>query len=309
MIILLYGKDNYRKKIKEKEIISSYNKKHKSGLNIKSFDFSKEDISIKEILSQSFQGSIFKEKKLIIISNSFSKKEEIKKEIKKIIETEDIFLLLEEEIKESDSLLKKIKESSSYQLFDNLKGLKLKKWIEEEFKKLEKEIEERELSLFSSLVLKKGSWEIYNEILKVSNFSEKKIREEDIRVFLKEEIDLKIFDTIEAISEKKEKEAIKLLRNHIEKGENPIYILSMINYQFRNIIIIKDLIDKGYDYAKALKETKMNPFVFRKSYYQSLNFSTQKLRKIYSQLSKIDLDIKTGKTEKEAALELFIAFI
>ena len=309
MIIFLYGEDLYRKKEKEKEIVSGYKEKHKSGINLKYFDCSKGDFSIKEIRLQSSQVSMFKEKKLYIFYNPFSKKEEFLKELKNFEKSEDVFLFIDEKMNEKDKLFKELKEKSSSQEFSFLGGLKLKNWVKKEFEKFGKKIKETEINYF---ILSVGSdlWLAHNEINKIANFSEKEeITKEDIETFLKKDIKNDIFKTIDAMGEKNKKTAIKLIRFHLEKGENPLYLLSMIIYQFRNILIIKDFITRGENYNSAFKKAKIHPFVFRKTYAQSLKFDLSELKKIYKKLLDVDLKIKTGKGDKEIEIELFVAGI
>lgn len=307
MIIFLYGKDTYRIREKTREIISRYGEKHKSGVNLRRFDCLRDNFSMKEIAVQSSQKSIFEEKKLYLLSGVFSKKDEFLEEIDSFVSSENIFLLSEEEVDEKEKTFKILKEKSSLQKFDFLSGANLKKWIKKEFEKYGKTIDEKALFLFASSV-KGDLWKASNEIIKISCFSEKKeITEEDIKKLTCFDIKSEIFKTIDAIAEKKKKEAIGHIRSHIEKGENPLYLLTMIIYQFRNILTVKDLLERGEDYSSILKKTKMHPFVFRKTYSQSLKFTLPELKEIYKYLTKADLDIKTGKNQKELSLELLIA--
>jgi DNA polymerase-3 subunit delta len=149
-----------------------------------------------------------------------------------------------------------------------------------------------------------------NEIKKLANFKKgEKIESKDVKLLVKPTIETAIFETIDAISLQDKKRAISLIHRHLEKGDNPSYLLSMINYQFRNILIIKDLIEKRYPYYSILKTTKLHPFVVKKSYQQAYKFSLQELKKIYQKIFQVDLDIKTGKIEPEIALDLFISSI
>lgn len=309
MIIFLYGKDTYRAREKIKEIVFHYKKKHKSGLNLKYFDCLEKEFSFKEMEEGSFQFSMFKEKKLYVILNPFSKKKELEEKLDNFLKSEDIFLLYEKEADEKENIFKLLKEKASSQEFSLLKGPRLKRWIRAEFEKFQKEINEKALDFFA-LSVESDLWRARNEVVKIASFSDKKeIREEDIKAFLKPALKNEIFKTIDAIAEKDKKKAIKLIHFHIEKGEPLPYILSMIAYQFRNIIIVKDLIEREGNYAAALKKSKMRPFIFKKAYGQSLKFSLFELKKIYHRLTRADLEIKTGKAGKEMAIELLLADI
>ncbi len=67
--------------------------------------------------------------------------------------------------------------------------------------------------------------------------------------------------------------------------------------------------EKDIPYASILKRSGLHPFVVRKSYDQSRQFSLSDLKKIYQKIFQIDFDVKTGKVEPEMALDLLISSI
>lgn len=307
MIIFLYGKDTYRMREKMKEIVEHYKKVHQSGLNLKYFDdFSNFEDNIK-------QTSMFKEKKLVIINDLFSNsefKEKFSKKKKDFLESEDIILIYQEkDFVKSDSLYRFLKKNIKSQEFELLTGQKLKNWTKKEFGKYKTEIEPMALDLLIEYV---GSdlWKMNNEILKLVNYKNRKIiNKGDIQLLIKSKIETDIFKTIDALAGKNKKQALELLHKHLEKGDSPLYLISMINYQFRNLLIIKDLTEKSKPYNLILKASGLHPFVVKKSYYQSQKFTFPELKKIYQKIFEIDFSIKTGRIEPGAGLDLLIAQI
>ena len=97
----------------------------------------------------------------------------------------------------------------------------------------------------------------------------------------------------------------------MEKGESPLYIFSMICFQFRNILMVKSClgIEGGAESGFIAKKLGMHPFVARKAMYQASRFSRRELGAIYRKIFKIDVDVKTGRTNPEVALDLLIASI
>ena len=109
MIIFIYGPDTYRLNQKLDEIIGQYQKIHKSGLNLRYFDLLENDISFSNFLDEFGQTSMFKEKKLIIIKNIFSRsmfEEKFLSEIKYFVESEDIIIIVEKNKLKSIGLLR-----------------------------------------------------------------------------------------------------------------------------------------------------------------------------------------------------------
>ncbi len=83
----------------------------------------------------------------------------------------------------------------------------------------------------------------------------------------------------------------------------------MIAFQFRNMLIIKDKIDKnvGINQFQLKKELKgINPFVIQKSLWLIKNFNLPQLEKIYKKIFQMDLSVKNGKMQPEEALEILL---
>ncbi len=311
MIIFLYGKDTYRSKRKLKEIIDRYKKAHKRGLNINFLDLKEEGF---EGFNDSIrQTSMFKEKKLQVVLNPFSDKlfkEKFLEKKEDFLNSEDIIVLFEEgEVRKNDKLLKFLKEKAKTQDFSLLSGLKLLSWIKKEFERRGFKITSRVADKMASFV-GNDLWRMENEISKLTSYKKgEEIKEEDVDLLVKPEIETDIFKTIDAIAQKNKKKALSFMHNHLEKGDSPPYLLSMIGYQIRNILSVKEMTERNFSYNEAFKKTGLHPFVFKKSYYQSSSFSLSELKKIYQKIFEADLSIKVGKIDPETALDLIVAGI
>ena len=77
-----------------------------------------------------------------------------------------------------------------------------------------------------------------NEIDKLLNYS-KDIKKENIELLVKPEFDLNIFKMVDALGYKDKDKALKLFKQHLEKGEGESYLLAMFIYQIRNLIKVK----------------------------------------------------------------------
>lgn len=317
MLVLLYGLDIYRSRLKLNEIIEEHKKAHQSGLNLKYLKL-KEKRASTELSRMSFQDfkdeiqaiSMFDEKKLIILEEAFVNqdfKENFLKQAKSFIDSKDVILFYEKlKIPENSALLKILRKHGKVQEFEPLEGQRLKAWAKKEFEKYQAQISS---SAIEQLVNYIGNdlWQFSNEIKKLVSFKKKKTIElEDVELLVRPKIESDIFKTIDAIALKNKKEALILIHKHLEKGDNPLYLLSMITFQFRNLLIVKDLLEKGRSYAVILKLTKLHPFVVKKTLYQAARFNLAELKKIYQQIFQADLTIKKGKIDPKTALDLFV---
>lgn len=297
MIIFLYGKDTYRLKEKLHEIVEEYKKNHKSGFNLKFLDA--KEISFENLKSDFLSISMFKEKKLFVLFNVFSNikiKEDIEKKGQFFFDSSDILILIEEgDVSIKDKLFLLLKEKAKIEQFNLLRTDQVKKWVKKNLNG--KEIEDKALEKLVEFV-GNDLWKMSKEIEKLINYSSKTIKEKEVELLVSPLFDNNIFETIDAIARKEKKKAIELINRHIEKGDSVPYIFSMIAFQFRNIISVKDV--------KNPNNLGINPFVLRKSVFQARNFSMEELKKIYEKIVYLDTDIKTGRISPENALDFLI---
>lgn len=268
---------------------------------------------------------MFNERKLIILTNIFDNqefKEKFLKNSRECVKSENVFIFYEQKlIKKNDALFKFLKKEAKSQEFQSLSGYKLKNWIKKEAQKYNCEIEPSALEKLINL-LGNDLWRISEEIKKLVSYvhsvrdagvsigtKKKEIGLREINLLIKPEIENDIFKTIDAIASKNKSRALALLHQHTEEGESPLYLLSMINFQFRNVLEVKNLLKKNYSYWEVRKKSALHPFVIQKSCKQAENFSEEELGKIYQKLFEADLNIKTGRLNPETALDLLIAEI
>lgn len=316
MVFFLYGNDTLRSLRKLKEITEKYRSKYKSGFNLLKTEANEE--GFEKLKDRIETISMFSEKKLIIIEDLLSANRIIQEKFQKclkeknIFKAEDISVVFFER-KSPDKRLKMFKElfknSFKKQEFSELSTIKVKSFIDEEIEKIGGKIEPLAVE---NLVIFFGNdlWQIENEIQKLVTFKGGEIiTQKDVEELCVSNIDLNIFETIEAIAKKDKKKALKLISNHLEKGENEIRILSMINYQFRNLIKIRNLMDENKNFYQIQKISKLHPFVVKKTLPIARDFSIQELKNIYGKILETDFALKTGKVEPRLGIEMFIAEI
>jgi len=312
MIIFLYGPDTYRSRQKLNEIIERYKKTSKSGLSLKYFDFEKD--SYQKFKDELQAISMFQENKLAVLENAFSSadfKGKFLKNSKELTDSNNIILFYEgrNEVPKNDFLFKFLEKNAKLQEFEFLTGQKLKNWVKKEFEKYQCHISDRALEKLLEFT-GNDLWQVANEIKKLAAYRMKQeVGEQDIELLVRAKIEADIFKTIDAISSRNKKQALILIHKHLEKGDSPLYLLSMINFQFRNLLEIKDLVERNTPYYLIPKISNLHPFIIKKSYQQVQRFTLGQLKKIYHRIFEIDLQIKTGELEPKIALDILVASI
>ena len=300
MIILIYGKDIYRSKERLNALREEYKLKNESGINERFLDG--KNLSFEDLKNEVLGLSFFNEKKLIVIENAFANKilkEDIKARGKDFLDSENIILFYEKDkVLKGDLLFSFIRKKASIEEFNFLNEVDLKEWIKKEVAKHNGRIEIKAVqSLFE--YVGNDLWRQKNEIHKLVFYKNKEeIKKEDVDLLINVQAETNIFNTVDAISEKDKERAIKLIKNHLDKGESVFGLLAMIANQFKNMMIVKT--------AGDYKNTSLHPFVARKSFYQSNKFSLEDLKRIYAKILNIDSGIKTGKIDENIAIETLI---
>ncbi|HLM84002.1 MAG TPA: DNA polymerase III subunit delta [Candidatus Bathyarchaeia archaeon] len=320
MIIFLYGEDEFRSREKLAEIKNKFLEKNSpapAGL----FDFAEKDWNLEEIIMNISAGGLFSSKKLVVIKNILAGKKDFENEkFEKFLKNEskkeksDLILIFWEggKVKKSGKLCKLLQKIAKCQEFELLEGAKLRNWAIGKIG----EIGENNISISSGavdrLIIFVGNDLnlLSREIEKLVNYKNKgEITAEDVDRLVKSKIDTDIFKTVDALARGDKKNALKMLHDHLEAGEDPFYLLSMYFYQFRNLVKVKPLAEKNLPPQDIAARLKMHPFVARKSLDQVRNFSWPKLKSLYNQLCEIDFESKTGKTDIQLALDKFVAEI
>jgi len=311
MIYFIYGEDSYRAKRKLAEIVNGYKKVHDSGLNLIYIDADEKDF--RDFYSNLKINSMFAEKKLIVLKNAFSDakfQEDFLANIKALESTKDIVIVYEDKAADQRTkFFKGLQKCAKCQEFSCLQPAMLKKWVEQEFVNSKISINTDALGLLIDSV-GDNSWQMTNEISKLSNYKKSgTIDKKDVELMVRPNIENDIFKTIDALVSKDKKLALSLMHKHLDDGEVPLYLLSMITYQIRNLLVIRELQDLRTPYALMAKKSGLHPFVVQKSSYMCGQFPIDKLKKIYHKIFQVDLDIKTGKIEAETALDLLLSEI
>ena len=118
-----------------------------------------------------------------------------------------------------------------------------------------------------------------------------------------------IFQMIDALAHKNLPLANQLINSQLVLGTAENELLAMIAYQFRNILLVQSLRNQKLSPAQIVAQTKLHPFVVRKSWKFAQDFSLSQLQRIFYLLQKIDLAIKQNQTPPKVGLDILMAQI
>jgi len=237
--------------------------------------------------------------------NGLGEWEDLDSYIKQMPET-TVLVLVDEEVKDQNPLLKKISPLAEVKTFPLLRGRDLKAWIRGQVKAEGGDIIPQAVNLLAELI---GGdlWAMDGEIQKLLLYSqERPISEDDVRQLVSHIQEANIFVLVDAVAEGRTELAQRILHRLYDEGVPPPYILVMITRQFR-------LIAQAGDLGKGLSRLQIQDRLGLKSSYsldktlsQAKLYDFEGVKRAYDKLLETDLAIKTGKYSDKLALELLV---
>lgn len=313
MVILLYGEDSFRSRQKLKQLKNRFKEIDPSGINLSVIDGNNTDIS--EIKKQVTARPFLSKKRMVLIENLLTEgKSSLQKEAAEFFklflkkESAEIIVIFWEKdnLDQRKALFKILSKTKTIQKFDLLQGYQLNSWIKREIQQKGGDIDQEAANKLAAYV-GNNLWQMSNEIDKLLAFkNKKKITSPDIDILVKAKLDTNIFNLTDAIGQKNKKKALKLLHDQIESGQHALYLLTMVTYQFRNLLIVKSLLEQNKDPYLVSKKSKIHPYVLQKTIPQTKNFSLDELKTIYQKLLDTDVALKTSDLEPVLALDILI---
>jgi DNA polymerase-3 subunit delta len=238
--------------------------------------------------------------------NGLAEWEEFDSYIEQMPET-TVLMLVDEDVKGNNPLLKRISSLAEVRTFPLLRGKDLKAWIRQRVKADGRDITSEAVNLLAELI---GGdlWAMDGEIQKLLLYSQDRpISEDDVRQLVSCIQEANIFALVDAVAEGRAQLAHQLLHRLYDEGVAPTYILTMITRQFRLIAVARDL-GKGLSRAQIQDRLGLkSSYALDKALSQAKRYDFERVKQAYDKLLETDLAIKTGRYSDKLALELLLA--
>ena len=306
-IYLLYGEEaylrrQYRDNLKKALVAED------DTLNCTSY--SGKDINVNEIVDIAGTMPFFAERRVIIIENSGwlkSGEDRMVDLIKNLPDT--TYIVFEEsEVDKRSKLYKAVTAKGYAALCEMQDETMLKKWIMGLLKKENKRITPDALNL---LLDKTGTnmENIRREVEKLVcyRYFDEGITVEDVEALCIVQVQNKIFDMVEAVAQKRQKEALDWYYDLLALKEAPMKILALISRQFHMLLQVKEMRQKGYPETDIAKQTGLNAYYLKKKYIpQAAQFQISQLETALRKCVEAEEDVKTGRMQDILSVELII---
>ena len=239
-VYLLYGEEAYlRKQYRDKLKCALVSPDDTMNCSI----YAGKDINVNEVVDMAGTMPFFAERRVIVIENSGWMKtgnEKMVDFLKHIPET-TYMIFVEEEVDKRSKLFKAVSSNGYAAVCDVQDENTLKKWIMGLLKKENKLITPDALNL---LLDRTGTdmENIRHEVEKLIcyKYEEEGITAKDVEELCTVRVQNKIFDMVEAVADKKQKQALDLYYDLLALKEAPLKILALIARQFNILLQVLD---------------------------------------------------------------------
>ena len=219
-----------------------------------------------------------------------------------------ILVLIDSKVGGKNPLLKELSSKAEVKSFPLLRDAKLRQWIQRYVAKEDGSISPQAVNSIAKLV---GSnlWIMVNEINKLLLFtSGRRIEEEDVNMVVSYAQEANVFTMVDAILGFKAKVAEQSLRQLLQRGAAPAYLLVMLSRQVQMIVRARALRNQGEPETEIQNRLGLtSEFALHKILDQADRYPFERLKQVYNKLLEADLSIKTGRYDAELTLNILIA--
>lgn len=279
-----------------------------------------DEVNVSVALEEASTVSMFDSKKMIICDGCSFLTGENKKELNHDIDSliryinnpfDDVYLIFvvpKEKLDDRKKIVKELKKVSKVIECKKQESYNLNNYLENYIKEKGYKIDRKSIDEIINIA---GSnlENLISEIDKIILYKDddKNILLDDVKNIVFKNIEDNVFMLTNSIMNKDTKSIIKIYKDLLLMGEEPIKLIVLIANQLRLILQVKLMIKNGY------KEREMASIIGEHPYRVKLaissSFTINELKKYLSDLHDLDYNIKTGRVDKNFGLEMFLLSI
>jgi len=204
-----------------------------------------------------------------------------------------------------------LKKIAVYQEFETPRYRDLDQWIIKRFHNHNKKIDRQSIKMLENMFSNK--LEILNsEIEKIiTRYPDKqKLSYYDLKAIISREKfleDEEIFSFLDLIGDKKTDQALLTLKEMLNKGVYPLYLLTMLKNQIELLMQVKFYSQYTHDNREIARKINKHPYPVKKAMQRCKNFTQKELEKILEEILTANYHFLTGYyPDQNTALEMII---
>ncbi len=303
MTLFFYGPNMYALRQQLNQMVGAYLAKAGSDFGLERID----GATVKaQVLAGSLQATPFLATSRLVVVEGLSGNKAVAEKLAGVlasVPTTTVAVFVEREVDQRTTAFKTLMKADKVVKFEALAGSKLLNWARGEVERLGGSAEAPVLRELVDLA-GEDQWRLSGEINKLVNY-DPKVTVEAVRALVVPSIERSIFDLVEAMAAGRTAPALASFHGLLEQKESEMYVLTMIQWQLRNLLLAKTApatMAPG-DLAKA---AGMSPYVAGKMAAAQNAVSLEALSAAYKAAADCEYDIKTGRVRAEAAVEQLV---
>lgn len=318
-IYLLVGTEHYIIEDTVQQIIDNTLTEEEREFNLSKYDMKEHPVEI--AIEEAYTFPFFGEKRVVIINDAYfltanKEKTKVEHDLKQLEaylqqpspETVLIIIAPYEKIDERKKLVKLAKKNGEYFNGTALSDRDLLLWIVDRGKEndvtIDEDAAERLVELTSANMMILAS-----EMKKLSLYAGegKTITKAMVEQLVPRSLEQNIFALVDGVMKKEISKAWEIYLDLLKQKEEPIKIIALMARQFRILFQVKQLASQGYSQKQIASKLKQHPYVVKLALGHIRHFKDEELLKHLDELATLDYEIKSGKIDKELAVELFFS--
>lgn len=222
----------------------------------------------------------------------------------KVPETTDV-IIHEPKLDKRSSYYKFLHKNTDYKEFAELDEFELSKWLVQQAKNQSATLNSSDARY---LVERVGANQqmLANELTKLALY-DPSITRSSIELLTEPTPQSTIFQLLDAAFAGNKKQVLKLYQEQRASKVEPQQIIAMLAWQLHVLAILKTAAERSD--ADIAREAKINPFVVRKSRQVVSRLTLEKLKKLISKLTELDLQLKTTAIDADDGVQEFLLSI
>lgn len=314
MNIVIYGEEKMLLEKKLNQLKAQY---HISAENMNLATYRCQETSMREILEDALTPPFLSEYKMIVLKEPLflttQKQKNVSEEDAKMFldylskdNPTTIFVIYHDckNFDERKKVVKTLRKTVNFYEVSQLDHHQLLKIVDQSIRARGCHIDKEALELFLSRMPNR-LLDISQEVEKMCLYT-KEITVETVDKMVTKQIEENVFELSTAILNKDMKQAMHIYRDLMLNKEEPVKLIGLIASSLRLLYQVKLLDRKGYNDREIAQMLSLNPYRLKYIRKDGKDYELGELLKKIEELSKLDVQIKTGKIDKYKGLELFL---
>lgn len=303
MIFFFYGLNTYALRQQLNQMMKAYLAKAGSDFGLERIDGGV--VKAQELVA-ALQATPFLARSRLVIIEGVAGNKAVAEKVPTVLTSvpeSTVAVFVERAVDQRTSVFKALNKVDKVVKFEILEGPKLHSWVKAEITRLGGTAEPAAIRELVA-VAGEDQWRLAGEINKLVNFAPK-VTVDTVHELVVPSVERSIFELVEAMTAGGTAAALASYRGLLQQRESEMYVLTMIQWQLRNLLLAKSA-PAAMNPSELAKAAGMSPFVAGKMMAAQGALSTEVLTEAYKAATEAEFDIKTGRLKAEVAVEQLI---